>query len=113
MFVNLPLEYRMTALYLINVPLIFGIHLIRKKADVSLFKQVVLFEAAWTIFLSLLGLFFVFDVLESKDENQSFMKAAGTENIIFLSTVAGFILIHLSLFLINAQRFFKRRKIKN
>lgn len=86
--------------------------LIRKKSDASLLKQVGILEVAWIVFLSLLGLFYLLDVLELKHNDQSFMEAAGRKSIIFLSTVAGFLTIHLSLFVLLVIRIYLQQKIK-
>jgi hypothetical protein len=103
----------MIALYLGNLTLILVVLLsIRKKSDDSLLKQAGLLELAWTVFLSLLGLFYLFDVLELKQNDQSFMEAASKEKIIFLSTVVGFLIIHLSIFLSIVIRISRQRKIK-
>ena len=103
----------MIALYLINLTLIlFVLLLIRKKPDNSLLRQTGLLEVVWIVFLSLLGLFHLFDVLELKHENQSFMEAAGREKLIFLSTLVGFLIIHLSLFVRVALQIFKAQEIK-
>jgi magnesium-transporting ATPase (P-type) len=103
----------MIALYLINLTLIlFVLLLIRKKPDNSLLRQTGLLEVVWIVFLSLLGLFHLFDVLELKHENQSFMEAAGREKLIFLSTTVGFLIIHFSLFVNIAIRISTQRKIK-
>jgi len=86
--------------------------LIRKKSDASLLKQVGILEVALLVFLSLLGLFYLLDVLELKHNDQSLMEAAGRESIIFLSTVAGFLTIHLSLFVLLVIRIYLQQKIK-
>lgn len=103
----------MIALYLGNLTLILVVLLsIRKKSDDSLLKQAGLLELVWTVFLSLLGIFHLFDVLEIKHEDHSFMEAAGREKTIILSTVVGFLIIHLSLFLSIAIKILMQRKIK-
>ena len=102
----------MIAFYLTNLALILVVLFIRNKSDDSLFKQAGLLEVAWSVFLSLLGLFYVFDVLELKQEGQSFMEAACREKLIFLSAVAGFFIIHVSLLVSIAIQISGLRKMK-
>ncbi len=75
----------------------------------SLLKHMGLLEAAWTGFLFTLGLFILFDLLETKPGGKSLLEIAGQERMMIFSVLGGFGIIHLSILGMIAVKLFKNR----
>lgn len=77
--------------------------------EITILKQLGLFEILWATFSILIGLYFLFDVLESKTPEQPFAIAAGKETFQLFYILSGFILLHISIAGVVIVRILKAR----
>jgi len=94
----------MFLILLLNLALIaFLFMLFKKKYSYgnkgSLLKHIGLFEATWTAFLFTLALFILFDIMETKQDEETFLSIATQEKMMLLSVLVGFGITHLSIFI--------------
>lgn len=105
----------MPSLLLLNLALIvFAFILFKRKSNTgtrSLLKHLGLLEVAWTGFLSMLGLFILFDIMEAVADEKSFLEMASKERILQLSMSFGFGIIHMSIFVSIIFKLLNRRSV--
>lgn len=106
----------MLPIILVNLALIvFLVIFFKKKFSVdntgSLLKHMGLLEAAWTIFLFTLGLFILFDIMEAKQNDETFLAIATEESMILLSLLFGFGIIHLAICVAIVVKLLNKRTV--